>query len=73
MLNKSIRKISVGSDVNNQLHISVGSTMGGTIVDTIIEISPTHYEIWMGRDQGLLLWKAVIGMPVIVEYNTRLD
>ena len=73
MLNKSIRKISVGSDVNNQLHISRGSNIVDTIVDTIKEVSPGHYEVWVRRDQGLLLWKTIIGMPVIVEYDTRLD
>lgn len=73
MLKKSIRKISVGSDVNNQLHVSVGSPIAGVVVETISEITPSHYEVWVKRNElDILLWKSFVGMPVIVEYNTRL-
>ena len=75
MLNKVIRKISVGSDVNNQLHISVGSSIGGNIVDTIRNTSPGCYEIWTSSrgTQDVSLWKKVEKMPTIIEYNTRLS
>lgn len=73
MLSKSIRKISIGSDVNNQLHISKGSIIMDTVVDTVKEVNPGHYEVWIKRDQDIRLWKTIIGMPVVVEYDTRLD
>ena len=74
MLNKSIRKVSVGLDVNNQLHLSIGSEIMGVKIETIKEISPSHYEVWIKRDDnGILLWKSFIGMPIIIEYNTRLE
>ena len=70
-----IRKISVGSDVNNQLHISVGSTMGGKKISLINEYLPKCYEVWVEQTNpiGVSLWKTIEGMPVIVERDTRFE
>lgn len=75
MVNKAIRKISVGSDVNAQLHISVGSTIGGKKVDTIKESGPKTYEVWveMNDNKDIAIWKTIVNMPCIIEYNTRLE
>ena len=74
MLNRSIRKISVGLDVNNQLHLSVGSKVMGVEIETIKEVTPSHYEVWIKKeDNGIMPWKSFVGMPVIIEYNTRLE
>ena len=76
MLDKSIRKISIGSDVNNQLHISMNSFIGGGHVNCIKKIAPSTYEVWIAdkdSPDSLRLWKEFENMPVVIEYNTRLD
>ena len=75
MISKSIRKISVGSDVNNQLHISVGSVIAGSKVSVITELDNCKYEVWVEKEgtKDLTVWKRISGMPVIVEYNNRLE
>lgn len=68
-----IRKISVGPDPNQQLHISVGSQMGGKKIHAIIEYLPKSYEVWIEQTHpsGLSLWKTIENMPVVVERDTR--
>lgn len=68
-----IRKISIGSDPNQQLHISVGSVMGGKKIHLINEYLPKSYEVWVEQSEteGITLWKTVENMPVIVERDTR--
>ena len=67
-----IRKISIGADSSNQYHISVGSNIGGSIVSEIVKMSENHFDVWQKLDGGgVILWKSIINMPVIVEYNTR--
>ena len=68
-----IRKISIGPDPNHQLHISVGSFMGGKKIHTIIEYLPNHYEVHVEQTspQGVTLWKTIVNMPVVVEHDTR--
>lgn len=76
-MNKSIRKISIGSDVNNQLHIAVGTTIGGgLVVDTIRKSKlPDTYEVWVqvNTNKDVSHWKTIRHMPVIIEYDTRLE
>ena len=75
-MNKSIRKISIGSDVNNQLHISVGTTMAGVEIDTIRKSKlPDTYEVWVqvNSNKDVSHWKTIRNMPVIIEYDTKLD
>lgn len=72
MMDRLIRKISIGSDVNNALHISVGSRIGGSIVDAILNPEPRVYEIWIYIEKdAVTIWKKIEGMPVTVEYDTR--
>ena len=76
MLNKSIRKLSIGNDVNNQLHISIGSFIGGGHVNCISKTAPTMFEVWISEKDNpnnIRLWKEFQNMPVTIEYNTRLD
>jgi len=74
MENEIIRKISIGSDVNNQLHIAVGSRIGGVVVSHIFENMPKMFDVWIHEDlNSVVKWKSISGMPVIVEYNTRID
>ena len=74
MENKVIRKISIGSDVNNQLHISVGSIMGGNRIAYILMPHPNTYEIWIfGEKDSVSHWKSFENMPIAAEYDTRLN
>lgn len=75
-MNKFIRKISIGSDVNNQLHIAVGSTMGGNEIALIRKSNlPNAYEVWIyvNSNKDTCHWKTTRDMPVIIEYDTRLE
>ncbi len=77
MINKSIRKISIGLDVNKQLHIAVGTPMGeNLIIDTIRKSKlPDTYEVWVqvNENKDVSHWKTIRNMPVIIEYDTRLE
>lgn len=74
MEDRLIRKISIGSDVNNALHIAVGSIMGGSTVAEILNPKPRTYEVWIHiENNGVTIWKTIEGMPLIVEYNTRIS
>lgn len=69
-----IRKISVGSDTQNQLHISHGGQIGGNTVAQILKPKDFLYEVWIyGKDNSVIKWKDFENMPVTVEYNTRID
>lgn len=72
MESRLIRKISIGSDVNNALHISVGSKIGGNTIAQILNPEIRVYEVWINIEgNAVTAWKGVIDMPVIVEYDTR--
>lgn len=67
-----IRKISIGADYKDAMHYTAGQPFGGMTVDTIKQITPEHYEIWIkNKDNELLLWKQVIGMPVVIEMDLK--
>ena len=71
-MENSIRKISIGSDVNNQLHISVNNPIGGNIVSHILKGENNNIEVWIeGKNSGVLKWKTLENMPVIIEYDTK--
>lgn len=73
-MESSVRKISVGSDANNQLHISTGSRIGGNVVSHILKISRDHFQVWIKQpNDGVSLWKEFCNMPVMAEYDTRTD
>ena len=73
MVTESIRKISVGSDVNNQLHISTGSLMAGNTIDTIVDREGILSIYVKDDNNNIKVWKRIVGMPVVIEYNTRLQ
>lgn len=72
MESRLIRKISIGSDVNNALHISVGSKIGGNTIAQILNPEIRVYEVWINIEgNAITVWKKIDGMPVTVEYDTR--
>lgn len=67
-----IRKISIGVDYKDAMHYTVGQRFGGMTIDTIRQINPQHYEIWViNSDNELFLWKQVVGMPCVVEMDVK--
>lgn len=63
-----IRKISIGPDYKNAMFFQVGQEFRGMSVYSI-ELSDDSYDIYIERDGEIILWKKVIDMPVILEYD----
>lgn len=67
-----IRKLSFGTDYKDAMHYTTGQSFGRVTIDTIRKINPNHYEIFIKDDEGMVfLWKEVIDMPVVVEYDIK--
>jgi hypothetical protein len=75
-----IRKISVGRDFpDGAIHYQVGKTVklqGVPYEVSKISVNPQHklekrdaYDIFLTNDEGTVLWKTIIDMPVIIENN----
>lgn len=79
-MKSQIRKISVGKDYpDGVLHYQVGKNInlvGNSyqITDILInqdllEKSTVGYDIYIANDDGKVLWKTIIDVPVVIEYN----
>lgn len=79
-----IRKISVGKDYPDRaMHYQVGTTVrlqGEPYkVDSIIPnqnlrgIGKDAYDIFIKNDNGKVLWKTIVDVPVVVENNIDFD
>lgn len=67
-----IRKISIGADYKEGMHYTVGQTFGGMTIDTIRQLNPQHYEIWvMNENNEVFLWKQIVDMPCVVEMDVK--
>jgi len=67
-----IRKISIGVDYKDAMHYTVGQSFGNMTIDTIQQINPQHYEIWIkNRDNELSVWKQVVNMPCVIEMDLK--
>lgn len=68
-----IRKVSIGSDYKNAMNYMHGqSVLQGNYVIHLIkqEVSSNDIEIFIERDNEVVLWKKINGnMPFIIEYN----
>jgi hypothetical protein len=80
---RDIRKISVGKDYPDKvIHYQRGNKFNllGTYY-TICDITEVvneglgikSYEIYIEDDHSKVLWKAIEGVPVIVEYNISFE
>lgn len=74
--NAEIRKISVGSSFPDCPHYKVGSPINkgrkDVIVHSIIPIEENGiktYKIFVRNNGGVVFWKDIINMPVVVENN----
>lgn len=67
-----IRKISIGIDYKDAMHYTVGQSFGGMKIETILQINPQHYEIWVRNDKDeISVWKTIINMPLVFENDQK--
>jgi len=74
-----IRKISIGDGFPDKaIHYQVGNKvkLNGVIHEICnimkrvnSEFNVIYYEIFIKKDSELLLWKEIIGVPVVVEFK----
>jgi len=68
-----IRKISIGPDILNAMHFSVGQKLlkGTHTVDNIVRTDDMKIQIWVQNDEDeVYLWKEINQhTPVTIEYN----
>lgn len=67
-----IRKISIGPDYKEAMHYTVGQSFNRVTISTIRQSAAGSYEIYVQNDNDeVILWKEVVGMPVVVEYDVK--
>jgi hypothetical protein len=67
-----IRKISIGIDYKDAMHYTVGQSFGNMTIDTILQVNPNYYEIWVkNSDNELSVWKTIINMPLVIENDQK--
>jgi len=71
-----IRKIIVGVNPKDAMAYYTGMSIGKMTIDNIvvdekylIKHNIRRYLIYLTSDDGVMLWKVIEGLPVIVEYN----
>lgn len=69
----SIRKISIGPDYKSgAMHYVLGQkVLGGKHSVHLIRECDSKYEIWVEKDDEVVLWKTISGVPVSVEYDVN--
>lgn len=78
-----IRKISVGKDYpNNVIHYQVGGVhrLGGveytiSLIKEVrdYEFGVLKYEIYITDYNSTVLWKTIVGVPVVIEDNISFE
>lgn len=79
-MNAQIRKISVGNGHPDQMmHYQVDKTYnlsGNSYIlsdikldNELIQYGKLAYNIYLANEFGKILWKTIIDVPVVVEYN----
>lgn len=79
-----IRKLSVGRDFpDGAIHYQVGKTVNlqGTpygvsaiLLNQDLKLEgKTAYDIFLTNEEGTVLWKTVVDMPVIIENNINFE
>jgi len=68
---KLIRKISVGRDYkDNAMHYQIGQSVYGNHIITNILEKDHDYQIYIEKNQEVLLWKSFNkNMGISIEYN----
>ena len=59
-------------DYKDAMHYTVGQIMRGQAIHAIKQIDSNHYEMYItDEDNVTYLWKSIINMPVVVEYDIK--
>lgn len=67
-----IRKLSLGRDYKDAMHYTVGQSFGRNTIDAIRQVHPEHYEIFIQDEDGnVFVWKSIVNMPVVIEYDIK--
>lgn len=72
-MSRIIRKISVGANFpDGSLHYQVGSKqMGNYLITSIVEVYDevrgVRWDIYLSNKTETVLWKTIIGVPVVIE------
>jgi len=71
-----IRKIIIGTNPKDAMSYYIGMTVNGS---TIVQIelderhlalrNATAYMVYIKNDEGVMPWKRIEGMPVLIEYD----
>lgn len=72
-----IRKIIVGTNPLKAMAYYIGQRAGESVIDSIvldekylIKYNRVHYLIYIKHpSDGVMLWKSVMDMPVLIEYD----
>lgn len=83
-MNTDIRKISVGREFpDGAIHYQVGKTVNlqGVpygVSQILINRELKHegrtaYDIFLTNEEGTVLWKTIIDMPIIIENNINFE
>tara|TARA_B110000977_G_scaffold199413_1_gene286727 strand:- start:5544 stop:5774 length:231 start_codon:yes stop_codon:yes gene_type:complete len=75
-----IRKIVIGRDPKDAMAYYIGMRAGtGKVSAILLDEQHLHkygskkYLIYIENEEGTMVWKAVDGMPCIVEYDLKFD
>lgn len=79
-----IRKISVGKDYpDGAMHFQVGKDvrLQGTpytvakinINQELKKEGKTAYDVYLSNDEGMVLWKTVCDLPIMIENNINFE
>jgi len=75
-MNGLIRKIVIGKDPKNGMAYFVGMRAGDKSVSAIIlddehlhRYGKSRYLVYIGDEEGIVLWKAIDDMPCILEFD----
>ena len=70
-----IRKIVIGRDPKDAMAYYIGMRAGTGKVSAILlhKYGSKKYLIYIENEEGTMVWKAVDGMPCIVEYDLKFD
>ena len=71
-ISRPIRKLSVGPDYKSgAMHYIVGQPVliGYSIHLIKYNIETNSAELWIEKENEVVLWKDFVGMPLSIEYN----
>lgn len=83
-MNGEIRKISVGKDYpDGVLHYQVGKVINLAgkpyevtnimVNKDLLDKGKAVYNIYIANENGKVLWKTIVDVPVVIEYNINFE